>query len=428
MNNTTSTNCYFAITDFEEAKEKVLNWAQQFSTFCFLDNHLYQLEHHSAECLLAAGEKRVFRASAAEALAGLDAFIGQRPSWLFGHLGYELNAAIDGPGSALPDRLGFDDLLFFEPLYLVRLDPGGIQIEGPDPQAAWNAICQAVPEKAAPRENSPVRQRFTREAYMDVISKLRAHILRGDCYEINFCQEFFRENCRISPLQVYQQLSRVSPNPFSALYRAGDQWLICASPERFLRKEGRRILSQPIKGTAARVPDNVQLDQEQREALQRNPKDRSENVMVVDLVRNDLSRICREGTVQVDELFGVYSFPQVHQLISTVSGIIREDVSFADIIRACFPMGSMTGAPKKKVMELISRYEKSRRGIFSGALGYINPGGDFDFNVVIRSIMYNAATGYCSFQAGSGITWYSDPAQEWEECLLKASAIAQVLG
>ena len=203
--------------------------------------------------------------------------------------------------------------------------------------------------------------------------------------------------------------------------------MVCASPERFLRKEGRRILSQPIKGTARRNSSNADQDLVGKEALQRSEKDRSENVMVVDLVRNDLSRVCEEGSVKVDELFGVYSFPQVHQMISTVSGQVREDLTFADLIRATFPMGSMTGAPKKRVMELIREYENSRRGIFSGALGYISPAGDFDFNVVIRSIMYNAGSGYLSFQAGSGITWYSDPEKEWEECLLKASAIEAVL-
>ena len=150
--------------------------------------------------------------------------------------------------------------------------------------------------------------------------------------------------------------------------------------------------------------------------------------MIVDLVRNDLSKICREGTVRVEELYGVYSFPQVHQMISTISGEIRANISFSETIRSTFPMGSMTGAPKKRVLELIEQYEKTKRGIFSGALGYIDPGGDFDFNVVIRSILYNASNRYLSFQAGSGITFYSDADQEWEECLLKAKAIMQVLG
>ena len=131
--------------------------------------------------------------------------------------------------------------------------------------------------------------------------------------------------------------------------------------------------------------------------------------------------------MHVDELYGIYSFPQVHQMISTISGELRDDVTFTDIIKATFPMGSMTGAPKKRVMELIEQYEKTKRGIFSGALGYLSPEDDFDFNVVIRSIMFNAATGYLSFQAGSGITFYSDPLQEWEECMLKAGAMQSIL-
>lgn len=168
-------------------------------------------------------------------------------------------------------------------------------------------------------------------------------------------------------------------------------------------------------------------DAENKNWLYNSAKDRSENVMVVDLVRNDLSKVCEDGTVKTDELFGIYSFPQVHQMISTVSGTLKKDVSFTDIIKATFPMGSMTGAPKKRVMELIEQYERTRRGIFSGAVGYINPDGDFDFNVVIRSIMYNEATDYLSYQVGSGITWYCDAEQEWEECLMKAAAIKTVL-
>ena len=149
--------------------------------------------------------------------------------------------------------------------------------------------------------------------------------------------------------------------------------------------------------------------------------------MVVDMVRNDLSKVCAEASVKVDELFGVYSYPQVHQMISTVSGMLETDVSFSEIIKACFPMGSMTGAPKHRVMELIEQYEAGPRGIFSGSIGYINPDGDFDFNVVIRSIMYNVDTKYLSYKVGSGITFYSEPEKEWEECLLKGEAIRKVL-
>jgi para-aminobenzoate synthetase component 1 len=260
-----------------------------------------------------------------------------------------------------------------------------------------------------------------------VIQQLKQHILRGDCYEINFCQEFFAEGVVIDPVRLYLQLSRISPNPFSAFYRLGEKWLICASPERYLQKQGNRILSQPIKGTSKRIPGNSLLDRQTKEELFLSGKDRAENVMVVDMVRNDLAKVCKEGTVKVDELYGVYSFPQVHQMISTISGELKDAVSFTEIIRATFPMGSMTGAPKKRVMELIEKYEQTRRGIFSGAIGYISPEGDFDFNVVIRSIMYNAERGYLSYLAGSGITYYSDPEKEWEECLLKAAAIKEAL-
>ncbi len=361
------------------------------------------------------------------ALEGLQEMINASPSWLFGHLGYDLQLETAGISSSCPDRIGFPDCFFFEPVYLIRLTDNQISISGPDPVAIWQEI-QDEPELPAQQEKrTAIKGRYTKETYISVLEQLKKHILRGDCYEINFCQEFYSEDSLLNPLSVYRDLSRVSPNPFSALYRQDDHWLVCASPERFLRKEGRRILSQPIKGTARRNSSNADQDLAGKEALQRSEKDRSENVMVVDLVRNDLSRVCEEGSVKVDELFGVYSFPQVHQMISTVSGQVREDLTFADLIRATFPMGSMTGAPKKRVMELIREYENSRRGIFSGALGYISPAGDFDFNVVIRSIMYNAGSGYLSFQAGSGITWYSDPEKEWEECLLKASAIEAVL-
>jgi para-aminobenzoate synthetase component 1 len=182
-----------------------------------------------------------------------------------------------------------------------------------------------------------------------------------------------------------------------------------------------------MKGTSKRESHNKEEDERLKKELQQNAKERSENVMVVDMVRNDLSKICTESSVKVDELFGVYTYPQVHQMISTISGDLKPEIKFSEIIEATFPMGSMTGAPKYRVMELIDEYEVSARGIFSGSIGYISPNGDFDFNVVIRSIMYNASKKYLSYQLGSGITFYSDPEKEWEECLLKGEAIKKVL-
>ena len=256
---------------------------------------------------------------------------------------------------------------------------------------------------------------------------MKIHILRGDCYEINFCQEFYAEGVSINPVSIYHSLGAASPNPYSAFYKLDDKFLLCASPERYLKKTGSNILSQPIKGTWERSPTNDVEDELNKSRLSTSSKDRSENVMVVDLVRNDLSKVCIEGSVKVDELFGIYKFPQLYQMISTVSGTLNTGIRITDIVKATFPMGSMTGAPKKKVMELIEKYEVTKRGIFSGTVGYISPDKDFDFNVVIRSIMYNASNRYLSFQAGSGITFYSDPETEYDECLLKAMAIKKVL-
>lgn len=405
----------------------MLNWTQQFSTFCFLDNHQYQLQPHTEECILAAGNKRSIIAKGDSGLHELGQFISGRKNWYFGHLAYDLKNEIEGLTSAHPDHIGFPGYFFFEPEYIIRIQKEQLVIEGAAAETVYRDILETKAGNTFHQPVPAIRQRFTKEEYLAVISKLKDHILRGDCYEINFCQEFFAEQAVIHPLEVFKALSRISPNPFSALYRMGDKWLICASPERFLKKTGNRVLSQPIKGTSKRIQQDDKLDEAGRTALKQSEKDRSENVMVVDIVRNDLSRVCREGSVKADELFGVYTFPQVHQMISTVSGELKEGVSFTDIIRATFPMGSMTGAPKRRVMELAEQYERTKRGIFSGALGYLSPEGDFDFNVVIRSIMYNDETKYLSFQAGSGITWYSDPEKEWEECLLKASAIESVL-
>lgn len=422
-------NTVFPVNDFREIKEKVLNWAQQFNTFCFLDNHQYQIAPHTLECILGAGTRRKISANTSDnVFARLQRFIDEKPTWLFGHLGYDLRNKHDLAIVDHPDHIQFPDLFFFEPEIIIRLNENEMIIEADDAEIIYRSIIAAQPVKNVSLQPSVVlKNRIQREEYLSIIRQLQKHILRGDCYEINFCQEFYSDGGEIDPVAVYKRLMAVSPNPFSALYRLNDKWLLCASPERFLKKQGNRILSQPIKGTSRRVAADLLKDEQSRSELLHSSKDRSENVMVVDLVRNDLSRICGEGTVQVDELYGIYSFPQVHQMISTVSGELKKDVSFAAMIEATFPMGSMTGAPKKRVMELINRYEKTKRGIFSGALGYISPGGDFDLNVVIRSIMYNASLPYLSLQAGSGITFYSDPEKEWEECLLKVSAMKAVL-
>lgn len=432
----------------------MLTWANPFNICCFLDSHHYPSPPPAFECLLAAGAVDTFTCSAGSAFSGLKEWAAGRRDWLFGHFGYDLATETEPaaseppafdpttgteprpPGASAIDAIGFPDLFFFVPEIIIQLQADSIRIGAfySDPEAIWRQITQTIPgpapAAAAPATDAGISftPRFSRDEYLSTITALRQHILRGDCYEINFCQEFFVQPAVIDALATWWALSQASPNPFSAFYRLGESHLLCASPERFLKKTGNTLISQPIKGTAPRVAEDPGADSRQREMLYHSSKDRAENVMVVDLVRNDLSRICRPGSVRVAELFGVYSFPQVYQMISTVTGEILPGLDWTDAIRATFPMGSMTGAPKNRVVQLIARYERSRRGLFSGAVGYVSPAGDFDFNVVIRSLLYNRKSRYLSYQVGSGITFYSDPQAEYEECLVKAEGIRKALG
>lgn len=426
MKNATS----FFVEDITAFKIKMLNWANRFNIFCLLDNQQYQFEQPAFECLLAAGCTASIQLQAAGAFDKLQQFTAENGGWLFGHLAYDLKNDIEQLQSSHPDGIGFPDAFFFVPEILLQLSGHHLTIYcDNDATLIFEEVNTSSGLTGQPASTPiTVQSRMCRETYLEAILALKDHIHRGDCYEINYCQEFFVEHADISPLAVYAQLINISPNPFSAFYRLNDLYCICASPERYIKKTGHRVISQPIKGTASRNHLNPGEDLQNKLLLRNSAKEQSENVMVVDLVRNDLSKICRQGTVHVDELFGIYSFPQVHQMISTVSGMIEAGKNWVDIIKATFPMGSMTGAPKKKVMQLVEEYELTKRGLFSGSIGYITPQGDADFNVVIRSILYNASTRYLSFHAGSAITSSSDPLMEYEECLIKIKAIKKALG
>ena len=421
---TTLTWRSFPIADVSGFKQKVLNWLRSVNTFCFLDNQHYDMPSHGAELLVGAGVREWVEGTNLQTADPLF----ENAEWLFGHLSYELTYYLHHLPSAKKEKIGFPPFYFFLPEVVLQLKGSVLTVYAPDPVRIREEIEQAGNCLAAsPASLFAAQPVLSKEAYVEKIKALQAHILRGDCYEINFCQEFFATDTVLEPFAAFARLMQVSPNPFSALYRLNEKFLLCASPERFLTKKGTRILSQPIKGTIQRDLSDAAHDADLKTSLRLSPKEQAENVMVVDLVRNDLVRICQPATVQVDELFGAYSFPQVHQLISTVSGELKDHLLFSQIMEACFPMGSMTGAPKRRVMELIEEHEPSARGIFSGSVGYKTPDGDFDFNVVIRSIMYNREKGMLSYQVGSGITFYSDAEKEWEECMLKAEAIRKVL-
>ena len=421
----------FPIDNFNVTKIQMLNWANQFNIFCLLDNHHYSFETPSFECLLAAGCKASVSANAGTAFEQLRIFSQQNAGWLFGHFGYDLKNELEDLQSNNPDSIGFSDMHFFVPEIVVELSANSLNIycDTELELDIFTAIknSQVCITKAENKTPIAIQQRISRQAYISVVQALRQHILRGDCYVINFCQEFFALAANINPLEIYQSLTTISPSPFAALYKVNKQFCISASPERYLKKTGNILLSQPIKGTAKRQVENRRIDEENKQQLLNSEKEKSENVMVVDLVRNDLARVCKEGSVIVAELFGMYSFPQVHQMISSIQGILPEHTNWIEAIKATFPMGSMTGAPKKKVMQLTEQYEQTKRGLYSGSIGYVHPNGNFDFNVVIRSILYNAATQYLSFQTGSAITFNSNAADEYDECLLKAAALIQVL-
>jgi para-aminobenzoate synthetase component I len=421
----------FPVEDFNIFKIQMLNWVNRFNIFCLLDNRHYDFSKPAFECLLAAGSKANIEMQAGRAFDALRYFYAEHKNeWLFGHFGYDLKNETEKLSSVNDDRIGFSDLHFFVPEIVLELNEREVKIycEG-EAQFILDTILTCPTVITETKQSSVVVQhKIERESYINIIEKIRQHILRGDCYELNFCQEFFAENATIDPLYIYNRLIELSPNPFSVFYKMNNRYCLCASPERYLKKEGNKIISQPIKGTSKRNLDNAAEDENAKNYLIKSEKEKSENVMVVDLVRNDLSKICIAGSVIVDELFAVYSFPQVHQMISTVSGQLEAGLNWIDCIMATFPMGSMTGAPKIKVMELIEEYEQTKRGLFSGAIGYVKPGGEaFDFNVVIRSILYHSAEKYLSFQTGGAITYNSKPVMEYDESLLKASAMRNVL-
>lgn len=417
----------FKNSDIALFKHKALYWASQFDVCCSLDTNHFTDSYSKFDALIAAGVKAEVIGTCGNAFDTLAAFKKQHSQWITGFLGYDLKNELEHLNSANADHLHFPDLYFFVPQHLILIKGDEIEIQSHDAETIYQAIKKIRLNFTAKPLDVTINPRFSRAEYIHTVKEIKEHISRGDIYVTNFCQEFYAENAVINPLAVFMALNRASPNPFSCFFKYHQQYILCASPERFLTKQGNKLISQPIKGTAPRS-GNKDEDALIKQALRNNTKEQQENVMIVDLVRNDLTRSAKQGTVAVEELFGIYSFEHVHQMISTVVCELAEPVSALNAIRNTFPMGSMTGAPKLSAMQLMEQYERTRRGIYSGAIGYFDPEDNFDFNVVIRTLLYNATEQYLSFQAGSAITFYADPEKEFEECLLKIKAILAVLG
>ena len=378
--------------------------------------------------ILGFGGETVFRHSGTGTISLIEKMISENSgSYIFGALSYDLKNEIYPLNSENTDRSQFPDILFFIPQYVVRFEREKYRfIQGtPDSDALdfLNKLIEEETDQGFFQQHFSFQETLTKEEYITQVESLRSHIQRGDIYEVNFCQEFFAENCDIKDkLDTYFKLNAITKAPFSSFFSCEEFTVFCGSPERYIKKEGSRLISQPIKGTAPRKEDPME-DEDQKFKLFNDPKERSENVMIVDLVRNDLSKVAQKNSVKVDELFGIYSFETVHQMISTISCELKENVSFTDILRAAFPMGSMTGAPKLRAMQLIESHENFKRGLYSGSIGYIDPKGDFDFNVVIRTVIHNQITRTLSCSVGSAITISSDPEKEFEECQIKVGRI-----
>ncbi|WP_299888238.1 anthranilate synthase component I family protein [uncultured Lacinutrix sp.] len=427
------TNQKHSIKNIAHFKTQLLLWSQQFDDVVWLDSNKYQQHYSSYDVVLAVDAFTAIQTDYTDAFSKLKEYQSITKDWLFGYLTYDLKNDVEALESNNYDALQFPDLYFFQPkkIFLIK----GNKVE----TRYLNAIDDELEFDLRAIEKTNIHQlekqssntikiklRTSKDDYFEKVNAMLAHIHRGDIYEANFCQEFYAENTYIEPLETYNKLNLISKPPFASFLKLGDKYMLSASPERYIKKDGQKIISQPIKGTAKRENDTV-LDNALKHNLIADEKERSENIMIVDLVRNDLSQTALKGSVQVEELCKVYSFDQVHQMISTVVSKVDKNINPIDIIKTTFPMGSMTGAPKISAMQIIEELEDAKRGLYSGSVGYITPENNFDFSVIIRSILYNETKKYVSYSVGGAITAKSDPLKEYEECLVKAKAMRTVL-
>ena len=397
-------------------ENRLLELSSSRSFFALYTSQGYASKWGEYELLFAWGAKAIFDTTALKNGA-------LESGWRFGFLGYELRHEFERLSKGNPAIGQWPEAQFFEPEVVGTLDRAGtLTVYADEPEDVLALVLASEKSRKAGNTTLDFQPVETRESYLEAVRKLQEHIQRGDIYEVNYCTAFKAEYESLDSAQLFRQMTQATKAPFSAFVKMDQLELLCTSPERYILKKGDQLWSQPIKGTNRRLAENNHV---QERLLVADEKERAENVMIVDLVRNDLSRVAAKGTVQVEELFGVYPFKNVNQMISTVTCKTRAETSNWEIIKATFPMGSMTGAPKISAMELAERYEKTERGIYSGALGYIMPNGDFDFNVVIRSIALDANQGVASAHVGGAITLLSIPEREYEECLLKAESLLQ---
>lgn len=422
------------IVDSTLLKRQFLQWSQGCTEVVILDsntafNHVNK--YSSYDFVVAVDAFTSIKTDSYHAFDDLHQYQCQVKDWIFGYLSYDLKNDVENLTSKNFDGLAFADLYFFQPKKLFLLKNNLLEIHylsfcDDEIDTDFETISSLQPKLLPNVLNLQIMQRISKRTYLSKVQQLLNYIQQGNLYEANFCMEFYAEDAEIIPHDIYESLQQRTQTPFSCFFKNNTNYLLCASPERFIKKSNLSIISQPIKGTARRF-DNSEKDASEKIRLENDSKERSENIMIVDLVRNDLSKTAVQGTVEVEELCKVQSFKQVHQMISTIVSEVAISTGPVAILKSTFPMGSMTGAPKIAAMQIIEELEVTKRGLYSGAMGYFTPDGDFDFNVVIRSILYNSEKKYLSFSVGSAITAAAIPENEYDECMLKADAMLKVL-
>lgn len=408
---------------------QIISWLQNFNTYTAFFSKNSSANYPKAsrfEWIIAVNNLGIYKYSEIDSLAS--------KMWLFGYLSYDLKNQFEDLKSTNEEHPKNNNHSFlFQPEFIIYKETNGLlTAECYTNQNRFKILLDLlINEKShhkyqACTKKLSANQFIDKQNYIRTVKKLQSLISEGIIYEINYCVPIPLTGTLNDIPALQKQLLEEQGAPFSAFFKHDSFHVFSSSMERFLFKEGSEVLSQPIKGTIKRGT-NSNEDQLQKQKLINDEKERAENLMIVDLVRNDLSRICHSGTVKATDLFSIHPFPSVHQMISTVSGTLKKEVTITEILKATFPMGSMTGAPKLKSMEIIEKYEDFRRGIYAGSLGYIMPNKNFDFNVVIRSIIYDSKTKKLNLPVGSAITIDSVAEKEYEECLIKVEKVLSIV-
>lgn len=411
----------------EKIKQQILNFVVKFDYSAFLDSCSSTVDHFGDFDFLVGISTQNSLILDEESLKKA---LSNRKKWIFGAFSYEFKDEIFSKKLKSENKQIYQSNLlnFFEAdiVLFKRKNSSSIEIIAENPDKLLEEIANSKSPNSTNNFGKNIQQFIQKDEYLKKVGTIQKLIYDGEVYEVNLTQAFKVDAEIESIAQVFHDLTKISPTPFAGLLHFGNLSLISASPERFLKKKQSQLISQPIKGTISRS-ENLEIDKKQRIALENSEKDKAENVMIVDLVRNDLNRSCKTASVKVPYLFEIQQFTNVYQMVSTIVGEIHEDISTLDSIKNAFPPGSMTGAPKLAAMQYIESLEVVQRGLYSGSLGYFTPNGDFDFNVVIRSLVYDESQKAVFYNVGGAITIDSIPENEYEECEWKARAIKKLL-